>query len=65
MELAGLSEEELLPQEVADALRVREWPNRPVTETLVESTRDKEMLLVLDNCEHLIDASARGSRRRC
>jgi predicted ATPase len=38
---------------------VREQPSRPLTETLVDSLRDKVMLLVVDNCEHLVDAAAR------
>ena len=58
VELAGLSEGELVPQEVMTTLGVREQPGRPLTETLVEALRNKEMLLVLDNCEHLIDACA-------
>jgi predicted ATPase/DNA-binding SARP family transcriptional activator/DNA-binding CsgD family transcriptional regulator len=57
--LAGLTEGALIPQAVATALGVPEQPGRPLTETLVDGLRSKEMLLVLDNCEHLIDAAAR------
>jgi DNA transposition AAA+ family ATPase len=57
-ELAGLSEGALVPQSVAGALGVREQPARPLTDTLVEALRDKEMLLVVDNCEHLVEAAA-------
>jgi non-specific serine/threonine protein kinase len=59
VELAGLSEPELVPQQVADALGVREQPNRPLVSTLLEELQTKKLLVVLDNCEHLIDACAR------
>src|SRR5215218_3142742 len=57
-ELAGLSESDLVPQAVASALRVPEHLGQPLTDTLVEALVDKELLLVLDNCEHLVDAAA-------
>jgi non-specific serine/threonine protein kinase len=56
VELAALSGGELVPQAVAEALRVREQPGRPVTETLKDALRTRKMLLVVDNCEHLIEA---------
>ena len=59
VELGSLSEGELVPQAVAAALGVPEQPGRPLTDTLIEGLRSREMLLVLDNCEHLIDATAR------
>jgi predicted ATPase/DNA-binding SARP family transcriptional activator/DNA-binding CsgD family transcriptional regulator len=58
VELASLSERKLMSQAVAKAVNVPEQPGRPLTEALVEALRDKETLLVLDNCEHLIDAAA-------
>jgi predicted ATPase/DNA-binding SARP family transcriptional activator/DNA-binding CsgD family transcriptional regulator len=58
-ELAGISEEELVPQAVARALGVHERPGQPLTDALVEALRAKSMLLLLDNCEHLVDATAR------
>jgi predicted ATPase/DNA-binding SARP family transcriptional activator/DNA-binding CsgD family transcriptional regulator len=58
VELAPLSEREIVPQVMADALSVREQPNQLLAETLVDALRDKEMLLVLDNCEHLVDVVA-------
>jgi predicted ATPase/DNA-binding SARP family transcriptional activator/DNA-binding CsgD family transcriptional regulator len=61
VELAGLSEPELLPQEVADTLNVREQEDHPLIDTLVETLSGKKLLLVLDNCEHLVDAAARLS----
>ena len=57
VELAPLADPSLVPQTVAAVLGVR-GGERPVLEALVESLRDKTMLLILDNCEHLIDACA-------
>jgi non-specific serine/threonine protein kinase len=57
-ELAGLSNPALVPQTVAFALGVREQPGRAITETLSDYLCAKELLLVLDNCEHLLDACA-------
>jgi predicted ATPase/DNA-binding SARP family transcriptional activator/DNA-binding CsgD family transcriptional regulator len=57
--LAGLSEPELVAQVVAATLGVREQPGRPLSATLAEDLRAKNLLLVLDNCEHLIEAVAR------
>jgi predicted ATPase/DNA-binding SARP family transcriptional activator/DNA-binding CsgD family transcriptional regulator len=59
VELAELSEEAMLSQAVAEALGVSERPGQPLTDTLMNALREKKMLLVLDNCEHLIDAVAR------
>src|SRR5918995_434120 len=58
VELASLSEEELVPQAVAAALGVREQPDLPITDALVDFLRTRRMLVVLDNCEHLIAACA-------
>jgi len=48
----------LVSRTVARVLGVPEQPFQPVTATLVESLRDRQLLLVLDNCEHLLDACA-------
>jgi predicted ATPase/DNA-binding SARP family transcriptional activator/DNA-binding CsgD family transcriptional regulator len=56
IELAALSEGELVPQVVAGALGVREQPHRSLVETLVDTLCARKMLLVLDNCEHLVEA---------
>ena len=58
VQLAGLSEPELVAQVVAATLGVRERPGRPLSATLAEELRAKDLLLVLDNCEHLIEAVA-------
>jgi class 3 adenylate cyclase len=58
VELAALSDPALVPQTTAAALGVREEPGRPIVQTLVDHLREKHMLLLLDNCEHLLDACA-------
>jgi non-specific serine/threonine protein kinase len=57
--LAPLSDQNLISQAIAQALKVREQPGFSLTETLADSLREKRLLLVLDNCEHLIEACAR------
>ncbi|HVD34439.1 MAG TPA: AAA family ATPase, partial [Rubrobacter sp.] len=58
VEMAPLSEGALVPKEVAQALGVPERPDQPLADTLAEVLRDRELLLVVDNCEHLLDATA-------
>jgi non-specific serine/threonine protein kinase len=58
VELAALADPALVPQATATALGVREAPGQPLTETLTAALRSKQLLLVLDNCEHLIAACA-------
>lgn len=52
--LADLSDPSIVPQAVASALRLGEEPGRPLLETLVDSLRGRRLLLVLDNCEHVL-----------
>ena len=59
VELAPLSEEALVPKAVAEALGVPERPQEPIADTLAEVLGDRQLLLVVDNCEHLIEAAAR------
>ena len=61
VELASLSEGALVPQAVANSVGVPEQPGRALTDTLVDALREKRLLLVLDNCEHLVEAAARLS----
>jgi predicted ATPase len=58
VELAPLSDPALTPQAVAAALGVHEQPGRALTDTLTDHLRAKDSLLVIDNCEHLVDAAA-------
>lgn len=58
VELAGLSDGQLVSQAVASVLGVKEQVGRPVLDALISHLQDRQMLLVLDNCEHLLDACA-------
>ena len=58
VELAPLSEDALVPKAVAEALKVPERPAEPIADTLVEVLGDRHLLVVLDNCEHLVGTTA-------
>jgi len=53
VELAALSDPLLVPQAVASAVGIPERAGCTVTEALADALRPKQLLLVLDNCEHL------------
>lgn len=59
VELASLSDPALVPEAVAMALDVREQPGRAIIETLKDTLRSRNLVLLLDNCEHLVAAAAR------
>ena len=56
--LVGLSDENLIPQEITQSLNLREFPNAQLIEVLKTYLKSKDILLVIDNCEHLIRACA-------
>lgn len=58
VELSGLDCGELLARTVLDALRVDDRSARQPRRVLADHLRNKRLLLVLDNCEHLVDACA-------
>ena len=58
VELAGLARPEFVPDAVAAMLGVQERSERPLLEAVVDQLRPQELLLLLDNCEHLLDACA-------
>jgi predicted ATPase/transcriptional regulator with XRE-family HTH domain/Tfp pilus assembly protein PilF len=58
VELAPLTDEALVPQALAKSLGVREIPNQSWNQTLSNFLRSRQLLLVLDNCEHLIAGCA-------
>ena len=58
VDLAPLSVPDLVAQTIATALGIREGPLRSARDALLETLRDRELLLVLDNCEHLIGCCA-------
>ena len=59
VDLAPVVDEGLVPRAVIAGLELQEQAGRSPLETVVEHCRDKKLLLLLDNCEHLIAASAR------
>ena len=58
VELAALSEGALVGRAVANALGVREVPEQTLSQSVADFVGDKELLLVIDNCEHVIEACA-------
>ncbi|WP_432157071.1 LuxR C-terminal-related transcriptional regulator [Streptomyces sp. bgisy153] len=56
--LAGLRDPALVPLAAADALGLHDHSRRPALDALVERVRDRRLLLVVDNCEHLLTACA-------
>ena len=58
VELAAVADPVLVPQAIASALSVREQPGESLNATLRRSLSRRELLLVLDNCEHVIEVCA-------
>jgi len=63
VELADLRQPDLVVSRVAAVLGVSEEAGRPLLDTLADALRARRLLLVLDNCEHLIEACAQVGRR--
>ncbi|MCG8914539.1 LuxR C-terminal-related transcriptional regulator [Actinokineospora sp. PR83] len=61
--LAELRDPALLPNLVADRLGLHHRPGEAVEDTVLDHLRGRELLLVLDNCEHLVEACARFAQR--
>jgi predicted ATPase/class 3 adenylate cyclase len=59
VELASLADAALVTSAVASVLGVREEPGRPLLETLVNALSDRHLLVILDNCEHVLAAAAK------
>jgi predicted ATPase/DNA-binding CsgD family transcriptional regulator len=58
-DLAPLGDPDLVAVMVADVLGVRQEPGRPALDTLVEAVGARSLLVLLDNCEHVIGACAK------
>lgn len=58
VELAALSDPDLLPGQIAASLGIAEQAGAAAVDTLAGALGERELLLVLDNCEHLADACA-------
>ncbi len=59
VELAPLTDPSLVTQAAASVFHVRVEVGKPLQETLIEALQQKNLLLVIDNCEHLLDGCAR------
>src|SRR5215204_2100171 len=60
-ELAPVTDPALIPQTLFSIFNLRESSHRNALEILIDYLRSKTLLLVLDNCEHLIEACAQIS----
>src|SRR6185436_7391243 len=58
VDLAPVTDPGLVPVTVARALGLPDQPGRTTTDTVVSFIGDRHMLVLLDNCEHLLDAAA-------
>ena len=65
VELAGVTEATAIPAAVASTLKIVPDPRRSLTLTIASHLRDKSLLLILDNCEHLIEPSAQLVKALC
>ncbi len=63
VELAPVADEERVPLAVASVLGVKEEASKPVADALARYVRDRKLLVILDNCEHVLDASAQIAKR--
>ena len=63
VELAPLSDPDLVTQAIASVLGVKEDAGRPVLEALQKFVQDRQLLIVLDNCEHVVHACAEVAKR--
>src|SRR5687767_8746260 len=58
VELAPLSDPTFIPSTIASVLELHEVPGIPLMSIIIDYLRAKQLLLILDNCEHLVEASA-------
>ena len=58
IDLAPITDPDVLPVTVARTLGLPDQPGQPTTDVLRRFVRDRQVLMLLDNCEHLLDASA-------
>ena len=56
VDLASITDEHLVPQAVASSVGIHDLPAEALIETLTRALQSKRLLLVLDNCEHLLGA---------
>jgi predicted ATPase/class 3 adenylate cyclase len=59
VELATVADEDAVAPAICEALGIAARPGRPILETLLDALAPQDVLIVLDNCEHLIGACAK------
>lgn len=62
-ELSPLQDPDLLPHTIAAAIGVEDQTTRPMVDVLADFLADKEMLVLLDTCEHQVAACAKLADR--
>jgi predicted ATPase/transcriptional regulator with XRE-family HTH domain len=68
VDLAPVADPAFVLQAIASALTISEQPDQPLLATMVQALRNLDVLLILDNCEHLINTCSRlaeGLLRAC
>ncbi len=63
VDLAPISNPAVVPSEIAESIGIEPQPGRDVVDTLIRRLEDRGMLVVLDNCDHLVEACADTSQR--
>jgi non-specific serine/threonine protein kinase len=63
VDLSAVGDPGLVTRAIADVLQVTEQGQQPILDLLVDRLRAPQALIVLDNCEHLLDASAETAER--
>jgi non-specific serine/threonine protein kinase len=61
IELSSISDATLVLKDIATTLGIREEGNESLATTLTEALRHRKLLIIFDNCEHLIDACAKAA----
>jgi predicted ATPase len=68
VELAAITDQDAVPAALSQALRLAVNPGRPALEALLDALEPQDVLIVVDNCEHLIGGCAKAAEaivRRC
>ena len=56
VDLAPITSENLVAKEIIESLKIQEVPNQAIIDTLIEKIKNKTLLIILDNCEHVLKA---------
>ncbi|MBN1953075.1 MAG: hypothetical protein JW801_17855 [Bacteroidales bacterium] len=59
--LAPISNESRVVREISEALAIKEVPGQSLMDTIIETIKDQKLMIILDNCEHLIRTCAEVS----